>query len=209
MIRMSNSNGMEELMITGDRFHSGHSILYRVKPLQTYRFLDKDPGSDDLFYPAVYDFFMTADESMHRYLGINTCSIKADAEKEALRLLAKEEDLRYKHYFIEDYMDNHKVVGIFYFYDYSTKWSRTKIGYGLSPDARGKGISRLVLPYILNFLSNRMKLCRVELEVETTNEHCLSLMEKLKYMCQIESEGIRKNSWGKNIDCNIFAHTVS
>lgn len=177
---------IEGLVIdTVTNFHGMLMIL----PLEYYTPRRKIKIGEDR---TLRKFFNDIDESLHNYLGINQATDEESLQAEVSRLLEKEEDLQHKYYLI--HTDCGSPVGIFYVYDYRQKWGKTKIGCGLLPEYRGKGIMTDVLKAVIDVLENENGICRIEGEVETTNTASLKLCEKLSKELGFEYEGIRKNN---------------
>ena len=98
-----------------------------------------------------------------------------------------------------------QIIGIIYVYDYKKKYNKCSLGYGLLPEFRGKNHSVNITNSFCKFLHSIYGITRIQVDIETTNEHCLHFFTKHLEEMAFEYEGIAKNYWGIGKDVKIYS----
>lgn len=136
-----------------------------------------------------------ADETFKRYLGF-------EDEKENYDNLS---DSRHKYWVLK--IDN-MIAGILYIYNYSPKFKKCELGYGLLSDYREKGYSTYIINEFCSMLEAQLGIVRIEVAIELTNEKCIQWFLKkhkdmgFQYMCEV------KNYRGKDISCDLYERCI-
>ncbi len=101
--------------------------------------------------------------------------------------------------------DSSKIIGGIGFHNWNKEHERAELGYALYIDAfKNKGIMTEVLPVIIDYGFNKMKLHRIEAFVGTNNVPSLRLMANFNFT----HEGLMRqhyNTKSKFEDSNVFS----
>ena len=94
---------------------------------------------------------------------------------------------------IVDRLTNNNV-GAIGFNNYQLKHSKAELGYWLLPEYWGLGIVREVLPVVITYLQDVLKIHRIEAQVEDGNARSRQALEKLGF----QHEGLLRDCEIKN-----------
>ena len=81
-------------------------------------------------------------------------------------------------YWVINYKDESKLIGSICLWNISWEESKAEIGFELLPEYQGKSIMQEVLPVIIKFAFENMKLLLIEGEVDADNLKSIALMVK-------------------------------
>ena len=95
-------------------------------------------------------------------------------------------------YWVVSYKNETKLVGTICLWNISKDQTKADIGFELLPDFQEKGIMQEVIPTVIDYGFNTMKLITIEGEVDPNNIKSIKLMEKFgfKYTCKLAQTDI-------------------
>ena len=126
--------------------------------------------------PGVYDFIFSNynDEELKKFLGYDDEQLEKEREKHRKGLSTYNRTFLYFQLIVDD-----KVIGTAGFHTWYTDHARAEIFYVLRDDShKGKGIMSELLPVILDYGFNAMKLHRIEAMTATYNAPSIRLLQK-------------------------------
>jgi len=132
-------------------------------------------------------FVMRSDKNVLRYLDIKPAT-KID---DALAFIEKIKSGVEKNEWIMwavSYKEMNQIVGTICLWNISIENSSAEIGYTLLPEYQGKGIMQEIVPTIINFGFEKLKLKNIEGEVFSGNIKSVKLMERFGFKYNRQQE---------------------
>lgn len=122
-------------------------------------------------------FILRSDDRINKYLDRPKAESLEDARKFINRIINAMTEKESVFWVISAKNDS-KLIGTICLWNISEDKSKAEIGFELLPDYHGKGIMQEVIPVILKYGFEKMKLHVIEGEVEPNNMKSIKLMEK-------------------------------
>lgn len=151
--------------------------LDRLPSLESARFMLRPLENDDA--KAVFAIF--SDPDVTRYWGFSTFEHPAQAAAFIRQTHDGFASRRLLQWGIVP-TDSEDVIGTAALFDWHEDHGRAEIGYALRRDQWGKGVASEVLPVVLRFAFEEMKLNRVEADVDPRNAASIRSLERAGFV---------------------------
>jgi len=126
-------------------------------------------------------FLLRSDKEINKYLDRPIAKIIEDARQFISKIntsFAKNESI----YWAVSLKDNPKLIGTVCLWNISADGSNAEIGFELLPEFHGRGIMQEVLPAVIKFGFETMKINSISGEVDPLNMKSIKLMKKFGFI---------------------------
>lgn len=142
------------------------------------------PGDETSIY------ILRSNEIVNQYLDRPRANNIEDARKHIEKLGAGINNNDLKYWAICFKVDS-TLVGTICLWNISIQESKAEIGYELLPEHHGKGIMQEVIPVVIKYGFETMKLKKIEAELHANNLKSIKLLEKFKFKKNMDdSKGV-------------------
>lgn len=126
-------------------------------------------------------FILRSNDQVLKYLGRSPAKDLAEARKFIKKIKKGISGGEWIYWAITSHSKNN-LIGTICLWNLDHKNSLAEIGFELLPENMGRGIMQEIIPVVLDFGFNSMKLDAIEGEVEPNNMKSIMLMEKFDFI---------------------------